>query len=138
VTVEARVDEWDGWELGRAIVAFACVLYLGVWVQLSLYHWGAAFRRREMVAPVVVTPLIALAGLLGVVDRSGVLGWIAAAAFAVGILEGLAGTFFHFQGVGYKVGGLNLRNLIAGPPPVLPLAYALVGVLGLMGLYWDA
>ena len=31
-----------------------------------------------------------------------------------------------------------LRNLVAGPPPVLPLAYALTGVLGIIGLMWDA
>lgn len=132
------MDEWDGWELGRAIVAFACLLYLGVWVQLALYHWGAAFRRWEMVPPVILTPVIAAVGLLGVIEREGIFGWLAAGAFALGVLEGLAGTFFHLQGVRYKVGGFTVRNLIAGPPPVLPLAYALVGVLGLMGLAWDA
>jgi hypothetical protein len=37
------------------------------------------------------------------------------------------------------VGGLfSLRNMMAGPPPVLPLAYALTGVLGIIGLMWDA
>jgi hypothetical protein len=27
-----------------------------------------------------------------------------------------------------------MRNLLSGPPPVLPLAYALIGVVGLVGL----
>jgi hypothetical protein len=37
-----------------------------------------------------------------------------------------------------QVGGFTLRNLVAGPPPVLPLAYSLIGVVGLLGLFWDA
>jgi hypothetical protein len=133
------MDSWDGWELGRAIMAFSALLYTGVWAQLSLMHWRAAFRRWEMYGPVFATPLIVAGLLLGVVARDGPLGWIALAAVAVGIIEGLAGLFFHLQGVAYQVGGLfSLRNLMAGPPPVLPLAYALVGVLALMGVLWDA
>jgi hypothetical protein len=133
------MEAWDGWELGRAIVAFSALLYAGVWAQLSLMHWRAAFRRWEMYAPVFATPMFVLGILLGVLDREGLLGWVALIALAVGILEGLAGLYFHLRGVAYQVGGLfSIRNLMAGPPPVLPLAYSLVGVFGLMGLLWDA
>ncbi len=130
----ARMESWSGWETGRWVVALAVVLYLGVWAQLSLYHWGAAFRRWEMIPPVVVTPVIAIAGGLGVISGDGVLGWMAVVGFGIGVLEGLAGAFFHAQGLVRQVGGLNLRNLIAGPPPLLPVAYALAGVFGLLGL----
>jgi hypothetical protein len=132
------LESWQDWELGRAILVFAALLYAGIWVQLTLFHWAAAFRRWEMVPPVVATPLIVLCALLGVVDRDSVLGWIALAALAFGVVEGLAGLFFHLQATLVYVGGLSLRNLMAGPPPVLPLAYALVGLLGLIGVLWDA
>jgi hypothetical protein len=132
------MEPWDGWELGRAIVAFSALLYAGIWVQLTLMHWAAGFRRWEMLPPVFVTPVIVLCALLGVAMRDGVLGWIAVAALAVGAIEGLAGLFFHLRGAMYQVGGLTLRNLMAGPPPVLPVAYSLAGVLGLLGMLWDA
>jgi hypothetical protein len=128
------MESWDGWELGRWIVLFAAFLYVGIWAQLTLYHWRAAFRRREMYAPVILTPIIAAAGALGAVEGDGVFGWISLVAFGIGVLEGLGGLFFHLQGTRYLVGGITLRNLAAGPPPVLPIAYSLAGVLGLLGL----
>jgi hypothetical protein len=132
------MDGWEGWELGRVIVAFAAVLYLGVWAQLTLFHWAGAFRRWEMIPPVLVTPIIAVLALLGVVSRDGVLGWLALGGLAVGVLEGVIGLLLHGRAMVAQVGGPTLRNMMAGPPPVLPLAYSLVGVLGLLGLVWDA
>ena len=55
------MESWDGWETGRVVVLLASILYLGIWLQLTLYHWGAAFRRWEMLPPVIATPVIALA-----------------------------------------------------------------------------
>jgi hypothetical protein len=132
------LESWDGWELGRATLAFSALLYAGVWVQLALYHWAGAFRRWEMYPPVFVTPVIIVCILLGVLSRDGILGWVAFGALVLGTVEGLAGFFLHTRGVLAQVGGLTVRNLMAGPPPVLPLAYSLVGVLGLIGLVWDA
>jgi hypothetical protein len=128
------LDNWQGWEAGRVVLILVAVLYLGIWVQLTLYHWRAAFRRREMWFPVFWTPVIAVGGLLGVIDGDGVLGWIAVVAFAFGIFEGLAGLFFHLQGTRYMLGGITLRNLMGGPPPLLPVAYSLTGVFGLVVL----
>lgn len=133
------MDAWDGWETGRAILALTAVFYLGVWVQLSLMHWAGAFKRKAMYGPVIATPLFALAALLGMVARDGVLGWVALVLLAAGVLEGLTGVFFHVQGMYYQIGGLrSLRNLLSGPPPILPVAYALIGVLGIVGLAWNA
>jgi hypothetical protein len=82
----------------------------------------------------VLTPILAAAGAPGLVQGEGPLAWIAVVAFAVGAVEGLGGLYFHLRGASYMVGGLTLRNLMAGPPPVLPIAYSLAGVAGLMGL----
>jgi hypothetical protein len=113
------------------------VLYAGIWVQVTLLHWAGAFAARAMWAPVLLTPPIVLAAALGVIDRS-VFGWIAAVALGLGALDGLYGLYRHVRGVGFQVGGYTLRNFMAGPPFVLPLAYSLIGVLGLIGLFWDA
>ena len=131
------MDAWEGWELGRAVLAFSALLYAGVWAQLTLYHWGGAFRRWEMIPPVFVTPMVIVCILLGVASRDSVLGWLALGALAVGVVEGAAGIFLHGKTALSQVSGLSLRNLMAGPPPILPLAYSLAGVLGILGLVWD-
>src|SRR3990170_8455471 len=100
-------------------------------------HWAGAFRRWEMYGPVLFTPVVILCLLLGAVSRDSVLGWIALIGAAAGIVEGLVGFVLHERAMLAQVSGLSLRNLMAGPPPVLPLAYSLTGVLGLMGLLWD-
>src|SRR3712207_7926911 len=46
--------------------------------------------------------------------------------------SGLYGTYRHLRGVASQIGGLTKRNLPSGPPPVLPVAYALVGVTGVV------
>jgi hypothetical protein len=86
---------------------------------------------------VVLTPLIVLAALGGFAARDGVLGWIAVAFLALGVLDGLAGMFYHLRATASQVGGLMVvRNYMTSPPPVLPLAYSLAGVLGLIGMMW--
>jgi hypothetical protein len=132
------LSEWDAWELGRVVLAAAAVMYAGIWAQVTLFHWGAAFASRAMWAPVILTPFVVLAAVIALVTRAGPWGWVAAGALALGILDGLYGLYRHLRGTVAQVGGLTMRNLIAGPPPVLPLAYSLIGVVGLLGLWWDA
>jgi hypothetical protein len=130
------MEPWDGWELGRVIVAFSGLLYAGVWVQVSLFHRAGAFKHPAMYAPVLLTPLMIGGALAGVLAREGAWGWVAASLLGVGVLDGLIGVVYHLLGVRSQIGGFTMRNLIAGPPFVLPLAYALFGVLGLLGLFW--
>ncbi|HEX5936669.1 MAG TPA: hypothetical protein VFZ75_03100 [Actinomycetota bacterium] len=132
------MSDWDAWELGRVVLATAAVMYAGIWAQVTLFHWGAAFASKMMWVPVIVTPLIVLAAAAGVVTRADPWGWVAAVALGFGVIDGLYGLYRHLRGSAAQIGGLTTRNLIAGPPPVLPLAYSLIGVVGLLGLLWDA
>jgi hypothetical protein len=132
------LSDWNAWELGRAVLAAAAVMYAGIWAQVTLFHWGAAFASKAMWAPVIVTPFIVLVAAFAVVTRQDPWGWIAAVALGIGVLDGLYGLYRHLRGTISQIGGFTLRNLIAGPPPVLPLAYSLIGVVGLLGLLWDA
>jgi hypothetical protein len=54
----------------------------------------------------------------------------------VGVLDGLIGFYFHFRGVGIRVGGYELRKFLIGPPVVLPLMFTALSVLGLVAVYW--
>jgi hypothetical protein len=135
---DARVSEWIAWELGRVVLIAAAVMYAGIWAQVTLFHWGAAFASRAMWAPVIMTPLIVAAAAIAVVTRSDPWGWVAVVALGIGVLDGLYGLYRHLRGTVSQIGGFTLRNLMAGPPPLLPLAYSLIGVVGLLGLLWDA
>jgi hypothetical protein len=130
------VTEWIGFELGRGVLVLTAILFAGVWVQVTLMHWAGGFRHVAMWWPVLATPVFAAVAVAGAVTRTGVVGWVAAAVMVVAVVEGLVGVWFHLLGIRAQVGGFNLRNLIAGPPPLLPLAYALIGVLGLAGVMW--
>lgn len=130
--------EWQGWGLDRAVVAFAAVMYAGMWVQVSLMHWAGGFKHQAMWAPVTATPLVVAAAAAAAVSRGGAFGWAMAAVLALGVVLGMVGLGFHIRGLTSQIGGLSLRNLLSGPPPVLPMAYALVGVLGAGALVWHA
>lgn len=130
--------EWQGWGLDRAVVAFAAVMYAGMWVQVSLMHWAGGFKHKAMWAPVTATPLVVAAAAAAAVSRGGAFGWAMAAVLALGVVLGMIGLGFHIRGLTSQIGGLSLRNLLSGPPPVLPMAYALVGVLGAGALVWHA
>lgn len=130
------MTEWETWDVDRAVVAFSSLLYLGIWVQVTLMHWAGGFKHKAMWGPVVATPLFAGAGAAAAVSRGGVLGWAMAGVLALGVLMGLLGVALHVRGITSQIGGLTLRNLLSGPPPVLPLAYALIGVLGAGALAW--
>ena len=91
-----------------------------------------------MWAPVLMTPAVVAGALIGALARDGVWGWIALVLLAVAVADGLVGVVLHARGVGYQIGGFSLRNLVAGPPVMLALAYAAIGVLGVGALVWNA
>ena len=132
------MSPWDGWELGRAVLVLSGVMYTGIWVQVSLFHWAGAFKKLAMWGPVLMTPLIVGGVAAGAIRRDGAWGWVAVALLGLGVLDGLVGLFYHLRGMARQIGGVSRRNLLSGPPPMLPLAYSLIGVVGLMGLFWDA
>lgn len=129
---------WDGWDLDRTVLVFTAAAYLVIWIQLSLYHWAGGFKHVAMWGPVLSTPLVIGGAALGAVMRDGIWGWIALGLLAFGVLEGLLGLYFHVEGIRSQIGGVSTRNLLSGPPPMLPVAYAAVGVLGAGALVWNA
>ena len=132
------MDAWDGWPYARASLLLVAVAFLVVGGQVYLFHLRAAFRARSMYGPVVMAPVIAAAGVVGAVTRQGAIGWVIFAVFALGFLEGAFGTVLHLRGVAARIGGFTLRNLTAGPPPLLPLAFGALGLTGALAVAWEA
>ena len=132
------MDPWDGWPFARLYLLLVAVAFLVIGGQVFLVHWRAAFRSKAMYAPVVLAPIIAAAGVVAAISRTDALGWVTLAVFAVGFVDGLIGLALHLRGTAALIGGFTLRNLAAGPPPLLPLAFAALALTGGLAILWQA
>lgn len=131
------MDAWDGWPFARLYLVLVAVAFVVVGAQAFLLHWRAAFRSKAMYGPVIVAPIVAVAGVATAVVRNDVIGWGAIAIFAIGLLDGLIGLILHLRGIADRVGGFTLRNLTVGPPPLLPLAFAALALTGGLAVAWQ-
>jgi hypothetical protein len=132
------MDAWNGWPYARAYLLLVAVAFLVVGAQVYLFHLRAAFRAKSMYGPILLAPLIAAAGVVGAMSRKDPIGWVVVVVFSIGFVEGLIGTVLHLRGIGTRIGGFTLRNLTAGPPPLLPLAFGALGLTGALAVSWEA
>jgi hypothetical protein len=132
------MDAWEGWPFARLYMLLVALAFLVIGLQVLLFHWRAAFRRLTMYGPVLLAPVLVLAGVVGAIKRDGPLGWIVLAVFALGIVDGLVGVAEHLRGIAQRIGGFSLRNLMSGPPPLLPVAFTALALTGALALLWEA
>lgn len=130
------MDAWDGWPFARIYLILVAIAFVVVGGQAFLFHWRAAFRSKSMYGPVFMTPFVALAGTAVAISRTEVIGWIAVLIFFFALLDGLIGVVLHLRGTAARVGGFTMRNLVAGPPPLLPLAFAALALTGGLAVVW--
>ena len=130
------MEGWAGWDFQRFYLLFAGAAFALLGVQVLLLHWRAAFKRWTMYAPVVLAPVLALAGIVGALSREGALGWVVLAVFVAGIVGGLVGMYEHAHGIAERIGGFTLRNVVAGPPPLLPAMFAALAASGAIAVAW--
>lgn len=127
---------WNGWPLARLVMLLAGVVFLVIFIQVTLFHYRQNFRHWSMWIPVLGTPVFGLTALAIALFNAGWLRLPLAILLVVGLIAGLFGTFMHVRGVGQRVEGYVLRNFMTGPPLGLPLLISAVSLLGLLGLYW--
>jgi hypothetical protein len=132
------MDAWDGWQFARLYMLLVALAFAVIGLQVLLFHWRAGFRRWTMYGPVLLAPVIVVAGVVGAARRDGLLGWIVLAVFVLGIVDGLVGIFEHLRGIARRIGGFSLRNLMSGPPPLLPVAFTALALTGALALVWEA
>jgi hypothetical protein len=132
------MDAWDGWPFARLYMLLVALAFLVIGLQVLLFHWRAGFRRLTMYGPVLLAPVLVLAGVVGAIQRDGLLGWVVLAVFALGVLDGIIGIAEHLRGISRRIGGFSLRNLMSGPPPLLPVAFMALALTGVLALVWDA
>ncbi len=100
----------------------------------SLYpHYKNRFRYKVQWTPVLLSPLIIVAGVGAVFSRA-LARTLLPLASALALLDGAVGFFYHARGVARRPGGMKapVYNLFYGPPIFAPLLYAATGFLGLL------
>jgi hypothetical protein len=132
------MDAWDGWPFARLYMLLVALAFFVIGLQVLLFHWRAGFRRLTMYGPVLLAPVLVLAGVVGALQRDGLVGWVVLAVFGVGILDGIIGIAEHLRGIARRIGGFSLRNLMSGPPPLLPVAFMALALTGALALVWKA
>jgi hypothetical protein len=127
---------WNGWPWDRMVILFVAAAFLLVGIQVTLFHYRQNFHHKAMWAPVIAAPLFFVVGIIFSFYN---IRWVEVLfqwCMWLGILDGLIGFYYHFRGVGIRVGGWTLRNFLIGPPIILPVVFTAVSALGLVALYW--
>lgn len=127
---------WHSWPLNRVLDAAIGILFLVVFLQVTLFHYRQNFRHWSMWIPVIATPLFGLSLLVYTFYAPAWLLGALTVLLSVGTVAGLYGTYLHIHGVGQRVGGYAMRNVLIGPPITLPALITALSVLGLFSLYW--
>jgi CHASE2 domain-containing sensor protein len=127
---------WDGWSLHRIVVLFVGIAYLMLGIQVTLFHYRQNFHHKSMWTPVLLSPLLFITGVSFSIYGANWLSNVFSVLLSLGVIVGLIGFYFHFRGVGVRVGGWELRNFLIGPPVILPLMFSALSALGLLAVFW--
>lgn len=127
---------WNGWPLDRVLILFVALAFLLIGAQVGLFHYRGNFRTPVMWTPVTASPVLGLTGLALAFYNVSWLKTVYGALLGITVLVALYGFAVHVRGVMLRVGGWELRNVLTGPPFILPLMLSAISVLGLLVLYW--
>jgi hypothetical protein len=101
--------------------------------EIYFEHYKASFGNKWMWSPIIVTPPVMVAGIMGVFSRR----WAKTALPVTALVytvNGLLGEYFHARGVARKPGGWGMAsyNVPMGPPIMAPGLMTMVGGMGLL------
>lgn len=126
---------WVGWPVERVLLLFLGVVFLALFVQVTMMHSRQNFRHWAMWLPVLGTPTLGVLSLIMVFWNAAALRTIFSYLLVIVGVAGVMGTFFHLEGVGERVDGYTLSNFLVGPPVLLPIMVTAMSVLGLIILF---
>jgi hypothetical protein len=101
-------------------------------LEIYFEHYKASFGDKWMWTPLLLTPPLTAAGILGVSSEKAAKTLLPAVS-ALYFADGMVGVVTHIQGVRKRPGGFKEAhyNLVMGPPLLAPGSLCLVGALGL-------
>jgi hypothetical protein len=123
--------------LDRIFILAIGLLFLVIFVQVTLFHYRQNFRHWSMWIPVIATPVFGLCLILFTFFNAKWLLYLLTVLLSVGIAAGMFGSYMHVRGVGQRVDGFKLRNFLIGPPLTLPGLITAFSLLGLFALYGE-
>src|SRR6201996_2635725 len=105
-------------------------------LEVAYEHYRGSYRRRVMCTPVILSGVLATAGVAAFFSRRAARTVLRAASFVTLVDAGI-GFYFHIRGIARKPGGwrLPMTNMIMGPPIFAPLLFGTSAYLGLIASY---
>ncbi len=105
-------------------------------LEVAYEHYRGSYSRRVMYTPVILSVLLAGAGLAAFFSRRAARG-ILRLVSAVTLVDAGVGFYFHIRGIHRKPGGwrLPMTNMIMGPPIFAPLLFGTSAYLGLIASF---
>jgi hypothetical protein len=105
-------------------------------LEVAYEHYRGSYSRRVMYTPVILSMLLAAAGVAGFFSRQAAR-TILRLVSAVTLIDACVGFYFHIRGIHRKPGGwrLPMTNMIMGPPIFAPLLFGTSAYLGLIASY---
>jgi hypothetical protein len=105
-------------------------------LEVAYEHYRGSYSRRVMYTPVIMSLLLAIAGIAGFFSGRAartILRWIS----ALTLMDAAVGFYFHVRGIKRKPGGwrLPMTNMIMGPPVFAPLLFGTSAYLGLIASF---
>ncbi len=105
-------------------------------LEVAYEHYRGSYSRRVMYTPVILSALLAVAGIAAFFSRRAAR-WVLRWTAAVTLVDCCIGFYFHIRGIQRKPGGwrLPMTNMIMGPPIFAPLLFGTSAYLGLIASY---
>jgi hypothetical protein len=120
----------------RSLALLTAVTSVVSGLEVAYEHYRGSYSRRVMYTPVILSALLAVAGVAGFFSRRAARTVLRLVSF-VTLIDALIGFGFHVRGIGRKPGGwrLPMTNMIMGPPIFAPLLFGTSAYLGLIASY---
>ncbi|MGH9062607.1 MAG: hypothetical protein ACRD0L_01270 [Acidimicrobiales bacterium] len=131
--VDRVVRDVEHGRFERSLSGLTAVAAAVTTAEVYFEHYRASFGNKWMWSPIVVTPPVMVAGIMGVFSKR----WAKTALPLTALVytaDGLLGEYFHARGVARKPGGWGLAtyNVPMGPPIAAPGLMTIVGGMGIL------
>lgn len=130
VVLEQHIRE-GRFQRSLALIAAFSSLLSGLDVLFE--HYKGSFSNPVMYTPVILSPLLVIAGVWGAISRRAARTVLPIVSL-ITMIDGIVGFIFHIRGIARKPGGWRLPvfNIVMGPPLFAPLLFGISGFLGLV------
>jgi hypothetical protein len=105
-------------------------------LEVAYEHYRGSYSRRVMYTPVILSGVLAAAGVAAIFSRKAAR-TVLRMASVVTLMDAGVGFYFHVRGIQRKPGGwrLPMTNMIMGPPVFAPLLFGTAAYLGLVASF---